>query len=151
MDSQSLNSEIQKRIQAHISDFQNLPAWEDKYKKIISLGKQLSPIDEKYKTDENLVRGCQSQVWLYASLNSEKKMILQGDSDALIVRGLVALVLSVYSNTSPSEILESPMDFLKSMGFEGNLSPSRTNGLFAMIKQIRNYAIAFDYLLKSQV
>lgn len=141
---------IQERQQKIVQEFSQLTQWEDRYKKIIEMGKSLSSMPEELKTEQNIVKGCQSQVWLFAGLNDQGGMVLQGDSDALIVKGLVSLLLHVYSGATPGEILATPPDFLKALGFEGNLSPSRANGLHAMLKQIRNYATAFDYLLKTR-
>lgn len=141
---------VKGRIDQFKNTFSQLPSWEEKYKKIIAMGRALAEMPESLKTEENKVKGCQSQVWLHASLNASQEVVLVGDSDALIVKGLVALLLAVYSPSKPQDILQNPPDFIKDLGFEGNLSPSRTNGLYSMIQQIRNYAIAFDYLLKSQ-
>ncbi|MFS4459889.1 SufE family protein [Bdellovibrio sp. HCB2-146] len=141
---------IHDRQAAVINDFSALEDWEARYRKIIDLGKSLPDIDASLKTEQNAVKGCQSQVWLHASLDNQGHMILQGDSDALIVKGLVALLLKVYSGSTPSEVLMTPPEFLKALGFEGNLSPSRANGLHSMLKQIKLYAAAFDYLLKSK-
>lgn len=131
------------------AEFQNLKSWEDRYKKIISLGKALPDLPENLRTEDAKVKGCQSQVWLHAKLNSLGEIEFQGDSDALLVKGLVALLLKVYSGSTPEEILTTPPDFLKAIGFEGNLSPSRANGLFSMMKQIRYFAAAFG-MLKGQ-
>lgn len=141
---------IQERQAKIVQEFSQLTQWEDRYKKIIEMGKSLSSMPEELKTEQNIVKGCQSQVWLFAGLNDQGGMDLQGDSDALIVKGLVSLLLHVYSGAKPGEVLATPPDFLKALGFEGNLSPSRANGLHAMLKQIRNYATAFDYLLKTR-
>lgn len=141
---------IQERQTKLIAEFSNLESWEDRYKKIIDLGKALPEMPEDLKTESNIVKGCQSQVWLSASLNSDGTVHLQGDSDAMIVKGLVALLLRLYSEASPSEILATPPEFLRALGFEGNLSPSRSNGLHSMLKQIKLYATAFDYLLKTK-
>ncbi|WP_374080359.1 SufE family protein [Bdellovibrio bacteriovorus] len=141
---------IQERQNKIIQDFSALTQWEDRYKKIIEMGKALPEMPENLKTEQNAVKGCQSQVWLSANLNEQGQMMLQGDSDALIVKGLVGLLLSVYSGATPSEILATPPEFLKALGFEGNLSPSRANGLHSMLKQIKLYATAFDYLLKTK-
>ncbi len=141
---------IQEKQQKLIQEFSQFPQWEDRYKKIIEMGKSLPEMPSDLKTEQNIVKGCQSQVWLSASLSDGGKVQLQGDSDALIVKGLVSLLLNVYSDASPSEILSTPPDFLKALGFEGNLSPSRANGLHAMLKQIKLYATAFDYLLKTR-
>lgn len=143
----SIVAEHQKQI---VAEFQSLQDWEDRYKKIIEMGRQLPEMPEELKTDDNKVKGCQSQVWLHAQLSPEGKIILQGDSDAMLVKGLVAVVLRVYSGGSPQEILQTPPDFLKTLGFESHLSPSRANGLHAMLKQIRLYATAFAYVLNSQ-
>lgn len=141
---------IQEKQQKLIQEFSQFPQWEDRYKKIIEMGKSLPEMSSELKVEQNIVKGCQSQVWLSASLSDDGKVQLQGDSDALIVKGLVSLLLTVYSEASPSDILATPPDFLKSLGFEGNLSPSRANGLHAMLKQIKFYATAFDYLLKTR-
>jgi cysteine desulfuration protein SufE len=132
-----------------IEEFKSLPSWEERYQKIIALGKELKPYPEKFRTDDNKVKGCQSQVWLLAELDASRKIIhLYADSDALIVKGLVALLLQIYSDKSPQEILEIQPDFIRELGFESNLSPSRTNGLQSMIKQIKYYALAFQALIK---
>ncbi len=133
-----------------IREFQGLKDWEERYKKIIDMGKQLPEMPPELKTAENQVKGCQSQVWLHAQLSSQGEVVLQGDSDAMIVKGLVALLLRVYSGANPNEILQTPPEFLRALGFEGNLSPSRANGLHSMLKQIRLYATAFAYVLNSQ-
>lgn len=141
---------IQDRQKAIVTEFSQLESWEDRYKKIIELGKALPAMPEELKTESNIVKGCQSQVWLSASLNEHGEVVLLGDSDALIVKGLVSLLLSLYSGSAPAEILQTPPEFLKTLGFEGNLSPSRANGLHSMLKQIKLYATAFDYLLKTK-
>lgn len=141
---------IEARQNKIIADFSAIQNWEDRYKRIIELGKSLPEMPENLKTEQNIVKGCQSQVWLSAQLNEQGQMILQGDSDALIVKGLVGLLLSVYSGSAPAEVLATPPEFLKALGFEGNLSPSRANGLHSMLKQIKMYATAFDYLLKTK-
>lgn len=141
---------IQEKQAQVIADFSAVTDWEARYRKIIDLGKSLPAMDESLKTEQNIVKGCQSQVWLHASMDSQGNMILQGDSDALIVKGLVGLLLKIYSGSSPSDVLMTPPEFLKALGFEGNLSPSRANGLHSMLKQIKLYAAAFDYLAKSK-
>jgi cysteine desulfuration protein SufE len=141
---------IQERQAQVIADFSAVTDWEARYRKIIDLGKSLPAMDESLKIEQNIVKGCQSQVWLHASLDNQGNMILQGDSDALIVKGLVGLLLKIYSGSSPSDVLMTPPEFLKALGFEGNLSPSRSNGLHSMLKQIKLYAAAFDYLNKSK-
>ena len=121
--------------------------WEAKYEKIIDYGKKLTPLSDEYKTDDLKVKGCQSQVWIRAQLNDKNEVLFEGDSDALIVRGLVAIVLKVYSGEKPESILKTEPLFLREIGFETGLSPSRSNGLYSMIKQIKYYATAFQYLL----
>jgi len=139
---------IQERQAKVIADFSAVEVWEDRYKKIIEIGKAMPEMPEALKTEDNKVKGCQSQVWLSASLNSQGQMVFFGDSDALIVKGLVGLLLKVYNESTPAEVLATPPEFLKALGFEGNLSPSRANGLHSMLKQIKHYATAFDYMLK---
>lgn len=143
-------SVIAERQAQVIKEFSASEDWEGRYKRIIELGKNLPDMPADLKTEQNIVKGCQSQVWLSASLNDQEQMVLLGDSDALIVKGLVALLLKVYSGAAPAEVLQSPPEFLKALGFEGNLSPSRANGLHSMLKQIRLYATAFDYLIKTK-
>ncbi len=122
-------------------------SWETKYEKIIQLGKQWPSLEESLKVEDLKVKGCQSQVWIKAEMTADKKIKFKGDSDALLVKGLVALVLTVYDNETPESILATDVGFLKDIGFDTGLSPSRSNGLFSMIKQIRYYATAFQYLL----
>lgn len=146
----STQSTLNERQQKITDEFQKISGWEDRYKKIIELGKALPELPDAMKTEESKVKGCQSQVWLHAHLDADQRIVFQGDSDALIVRGLVAVLLLVYSGSQPQEILASPPQFLKAIGFEGNLSPSRANGLFAMIKQIQMFAMAFQYQINSK-
>ncbi len=129
-----------------IAAFKKFSSWEQKYEYIIKLGKSLAPMPETLKTEQNKVRGCQSQVWLSAQLNGEQ-IIYQADSDAVIVKGLAALLVSVFSQRTPQEILGSQTDFLSEIGLTQHLSQSRSNGLAAMVKQFKNYAIAFQVLL----
>lgn len=144
-----MNPILQTRADEIVRQFQALPDWEARYRLVIDLGKALPALPEALRTEEVKVKGCQSQVWLHASLDGDR-VIFQADSDALIVKGLVALLVRVYSGVTPQDILSFPPEFLKQLGFEGNLTPSRANGLHSMLKQIRNYAVAFDYLLKNQ-
>jgi cysteine desulfuration protein SufE len=139
--------QIEDKIAAVKKDFPLSDDWEKKYEKIIEYGKKWPGLDEQLKTEELKVKGCQSQVWIKAELSPEKKVIFRGDSDALIVRGLVAIALSVYSGETPEVILKTEPTFLKEIGFDSGLSPSRSNGLYSMIKQIKYYATAFQYLL----
>ena len=138
----------QERQQILIEDFSKIPDWEERYRRIIELGKNLPGMAENLKTEENKVKGCQSQVWLHASLNNQGQVVFTGDSDAVLVKGLVALLLQVYSQSEPQAILSTPPEFLKKLGFEGNLSPSRANGLNSMLKQIQLIATAYSMLLK---
>lgn len=137
---------IHEKQQALVKEFAELSDWEERYAKIIKLGKTLPDLDEKYKTESNRIKGCQSQVWLHASLE-DNKVVYQADSDATIVRGLAALLVHVFSGHQPDEILASNVDFLKEMHLMSHLSQSRANGLGSMIKQFKNYAIAFQHLL----
>jgi cysteine desulfuration protein SufE len=138
---------LQERADHMVKEFDALKDWEDRYKKVIQMGKAWGDLPDEKKSEEAKVKGCQSQVWLHAHLSEDQKVQFQGDSDALLVKGLVAVLLSVYSNSTPEEILKSSPDFLKRLGFEAHLSPSRANGLFAMLKQIRHFAFAFQVQL----
>lgn len=140
---------IELKAQEMVAQFAKVADWEQKYEKLIELGKAWPGIPEDLKTEDLKVKGCQSQVWIKAELK-DGKVFFQGDSDAIIVRGLVALVLSVYSGQTPSEIMRYDASFLKEIGLDSGLSPSRTNGLYSMIKQIKYYATAFAYLLSKQ-
>jgi len=135
--------EREERLKSEFSRFSN---WEERYKHIIDLGKALPPLPQELYDEKYKVRGCQSQVWLHAELTPEKKVRFKGDSDALIVKGLIAVLLNVYSDATPEEILSSSPQFLKDIGLEGHLSPSRANGLYAMVRQIHYYAKAFQAL-----
>ena len=141
---------IEQRIEFLMNEFSQLKGWEDRYKKIIEKGKNLGDLPEQFKVEQNKVKGCQSQVWLVAELNPKKEIVFRADSDALIVRGLIAILLQVYSLATPAEILKTQPDFLQKMGFNNNLSPSRTNGLYSMVKQIHYYALAFKALLEKK-
>jgi cysteine desulfuration protein SufE len=118
--------------------------WEDRYKKIIEMGKKLPKMEESFKVDSNLIKGCQSQVWLHSELNSLGQVLLQADSDALIVKGLVSIILHVYNTAMPNEILSTPPEFMKTLGLETHLSPSRANGLRAMIQKIVMIAMSYQ-------
>ncbi|MFN8847714.1 MAG: SufE family protein [Bdellovibrionales bacterium] len=127
---------IETKKQKLISEFSAISDWEDRYKRIIELGKQLPVLPESSKTENNKVKGCQSQVWIVTTLSGDGSLQFQADSDALIVKGLVAIIVDLYSGSKPEEILKFQPDFMKSLGFDTHLSPSRTNGLYAMIKRI---------------
>lgn len=136
---------IQKHSQAILKDFSQLSSWEERYKKIIHIGRIAPPLDVKYKTSEWLVKGCQSQVWLFAKQNSHGQVVFQSDSDALITKGLVALLLKYYSPLLPEEILSQPVpDFFDKLDLKNHLSPTRVGGLFSMLKYIQYYAKAFS-------
>jgi len=125
-----------------VNEFKEFSDWEDRYRYIINLGKELALMPEDFKTDANKVKGCQSQVWLHASLNGDKIEFLS-DSDASIVKGIVAILLRVYSNSTPDEILSLKPNFIDEIGLRQHLSMSRANGLNSLLKQISLYALAF--------
>ena len=132
-------NETQDRI---IEDFSAFDDWMDKYAMLIDLGNSLAPLDEKYKTQDNLIEGCQSRVWLQADYE-DGKIKFTAESDAVIVKGIVALLVEVLSNHTPDEILSSDLYFIDQIGLKENLSPTRSNGLLSMVKQMRLYAMAF--------
>jgi len=134
---------IQETQQEIVEEFALFDEWMDKYEHIIELGKDLPLIDEKYKVEENLIKGCQSRVWLHAEL-VDGKIIFTADSDAIITKGIVGLVISVFSNHTPKEIIDADLFFIDQIGLQEHLSPTRSNGLLAMLKQIRMYAIVFS-------
>ena len=134
-------NEIQDEV---IEEFSSFTDWMDKYQLLIDLGNELAPLDEKYKTESNLIDGCQSRVWLQADLTAEGKMMLQAESDALIVKGIVALLVRVLSGHSPQEVLDADLYFIEQIGLKEHLSPTRSNGLLAMLKQIKMYALVFS-------
>ena len=129
-----------------IEEFEGLTDWMDRYAYIIELGGQLPEIPESYKTPENLIEGCQSRVWIHAELNGDGEVVFEADSDAMIVKGIVALLLRVLSSQKPEDILDSELYFIDSIGLKEHLSPTRSNGLVAMVKQMRMYALAFKTL-----
>lgn len=131
--------EIENEI---VEEFSNCDDWMDKYSYIIEFGKTLPIIDEKYKTKSNLIEGCQSQVWLNAELEGGK-IIFKADSDAIITKGIVGLLIRTLSNQSPDDILNAKLEFVEKIGLKEHLSPTRANGLTAMIKQMKLYALAF--------
>lgn len=140
---------IAQKQAAIIAEFEQLPDWEARYQRVIERGKAMAAMPEALRVDKNKVKGCQSTVWLHAELDGEN-VRFYGDSDAVIVRGLVALVLDVYSGETPQTILATPPDFIARTGLASHLSQTRANGLAAMIKQIKHYALAFDLLLKQR-
>jgi len=132
--------EIQQEIVEEFSGFED---WMDKYAYLIEIGNEMTPIDAKYKVESNLIRGCQSRVWLQQEFK-DGKIIFEAESDALIVKGLVALLLRIYSDRTPKEILESEPRFIDEIGLRQHLSPTRSNGLLAMVKQMKLYALAYE-------
>ncbi|MBL1232246.1 MAG: SufE family protein [Vicingaceae bacterium] len=134
---------IKETQQEIVEEFALFDEWMDKYEHIIELGKDLPLIDKNYKTDENLIKGCQSKVWLHAELKASK-IIFTADSDAIITKGIVGLVIRVFSNHTPQEIIDADLFFIDQIGLQEHLSPTRSNGLLSMLKQIRMYAIAFS-------
>lgn len=142
-------ADIQEIQQTILREFQALGDWTERYKYIIKLGKELEPLDEEHKIEENLVRGCQAQVWLNTSLN-EEKVVFEADSDAAITKGLVALMVRFYSGQTPEDIISTNPDFIKKIGMEEHLSPTRSNGLASMVKQMKIYAMAYRTKLQKQ-
>ncbi len=143
------NLSIEQKINALIERFTKYNDWEERYGTLIDLGKSLPVMDEAYKTEANKVKGCQSQVWLFAELSGDK-VIFHADSDATIVKGLVAVLVSVYSGSTPDEILATKPTFIETIGLREHLSMSRANGLNSMIKQISLYAMAYKVKLQQQ-
>lgn len=131
--------ELQQEV---IDEFNDFDDWMDKYQLLIDLGNEQEPLDAKYKTEQNLILGCQSRVWLHAEF-IDNKVIYKAESDALIVKGIISLLIKVLSNHTPDEILNSDLHFIDVIGLKEHLSPTRSNGLLAMVKQMRIYALAF--------
>ena len=132
-------NEIQDEVIEEFSDFTD---WMDKYPLLIDLGNEMTPLEEKYKTESNLINGCQSRVWIQADYR-DGLLFFTAESDALIVKGLIALLLRVLSGHTPQEILDAELYFIDEIGLKEHLSPTRSNGLLAMVKQMRVYALAF--------
>ena len=132
-------NELQDNVIEEFSDFDD---WMDKYALLIDLGNSLPPLEEKYKTERNLIEGCQSRVWLQADY-VDGKILFKGESDAVIVKGIVSLLISILSDHTPQEILDADLYFIEKIGLKEHLSPTRSNGLVAMVKQMRMYALAF--------
>ena len=136
---------IEQVQQEIIDEFSVYTDWMDKYGYLIELGNELKDLDAKEKTDQNLIKGCQSRVWLVAEIENGK-INFRGESDAVIVKGLVALLLRVVSGRTPKELIENDLHFIDDLGLKQHLSPTRSNGLLAMVKQIRLYAVAYNRL-----
>ena len=132
--------EIQEEI---VDEFSMFDDWEERYQYVIDLGNSLPLIDEKYKTEENIIKGCQSKVWLHGD-EQEGKVIFTADSDAILTKGIIAILIRVFSNQKPVDILEADTAFIDEIGLKEHLSPTRANGLVSMIKQIKMYALAFQ-------
>lgn len=134
---------VQEEERAVVDEFSIFEDWMDKYEYIIELGKSLQVIDERDKTEENLIKGCQSRVWL-SSRFEDGKIFFAADSDAIITKGIIALLVRVFNGRTPEEILSSDFSFVEKIGLKENLSPTRANGLVSMIKQIKSYAVAYS-------
>lgn len=136
--------EIQEEI---IDEFSMFEDWEERYQYMIDLGKTLPLIDEQYKTDDNIIKGCQSKVWVHAEMNDDK-VAFTADSDAIITKGIIAILIRVFSKQHPKDIIEADTNFIDEIGLKEHLSPTRANGLVSMIKQLKMYAIAYQTQLK---
>jgi cysteine desulfuration protein SufE len=130
----------QKQIEL-IEEFAMFPSWMEKYEYIIELGKDLQTLPEELKNEDHLIKGCQSRVWISASKNADGTLHFEGDSDAIITKGMVSLIVRIFEGEKGQDIVDAPMEFLKEIGLMENLSPTRSNGLAAMIKQIKTYGL----------
>ncbi|MDR0660310.1 MAG: SufE family protein [Prevotellaceae bacterium] len=139
-------NEIQDQIVEEFSVFND---WMDRYSYLIELGNGLQVMDEKYKVDQNLIKSCQSRVWVNADL-ADGKIVFTADSDAIITKGIIALLIRVLSNQTPKDIMNANLYFIDKIGLKENLSPTRANGLVGMVKQMRDYAIAYNSILANQ-
>ncbi len=135
---------IDKIQQEIIEDFSLFDDWMQRYEYIIELGKSLNIIDEKHQIEENLIKGCQSKVWLFAEKNAQQNVVYTANSDAILTKGIIALLLRVFSNQKPKDILDANLHFIDEIGLKEHLSPTRANGLLSMVKQIKLYALAFQ-------
>ncbi|MDO4958998.1 MAG: SufE family protein [Prevotellaceae bacterium] len=133
-------NEIQDEV---IEEFSAFDDWMDKYQLLIDLGNEQEPLDEQYKTEQNLIDGCQSRVWLQCDKDVEGNLVFTAESDALIVKGIIALLIRVISGHQPQEILDADLYFIEQIGLKDHLSPTRSNGLLAMVKQVKAYALAY--------
>lgn len=132
--------EIQDEI---IDEFSMFDEWDERYQYVIDLGKTLPLIDEQYKTEENIIKGCQSKVWLHGE-QQDGKVVFTADSDAILTKGMIAILIRVFSNQKPADILDADTAFIDEIGLKEHLSPTRANGLVSMVKQIKMYALAFS-------
>ena len=135
---------INDRQDEIIEEFQDFDDWMDRYQLLIDLGSSMPPLPEQYKTEQNLIDGCQSRVWLQAALTPEGRIHFQAESDALIVKGIVSLLIRVLDDQTPQDILDTDLYFIERIGLREHLSPTRSNGLVAMVKQMKMYALAFS-------
>lgn len=140
---------IQETEQEIIDEFSDIDDWMDRYAMIIDMGNTLPPIDEAYRTPEHLIEGCQSRVWLNSELTSDGKVEFTADSDAIIVKGIISMLIKVLSGHTPQEILDADLEFIDKIGLSENLSPTRSNGLLAMVKQMKMYALAYKTRLEN--
>ncbi len=138
---------IETKQQEIVSEFSFFEDWMQRYEHLIELGKSLPLIASEYKTDDNIIKGCQSKVWVHAELDQDR-LIFTADSDAILTKGIIALLIRVFSEENPKDIIDSKTDFIDQIGLKEHLSPTRANGLLSMIKQIKLYAIAFQTQLK---
>lgn len=139
MSDQKTIEEVEKEI---VEEFSLFDSWDDKYEYIIDLGKKLPPLEDQYKTDGNKVRGCQSTVWLVADFRNGK-VLFKADSDAVIVKGLISMLIRVLSGHTPEEIIKAKLDFIQQIGMTTHLAQTRSNGLLSMVKQMKNFALAY--------
>jgi cysteine desulfuration protein SufE len=137
-----MSNTIQETEKEIVEEFELFDSWDDKYEYIIDLGKKLAPLEEEHKIDSNRVRGCQSTVWLHATFN-DGKIYFTADSDAIIVKGLISMLIRVLSGHTPDEILEAKLDFIQQIGMTTHLAQTRSNGLLSMVKQMKNFALAY--------
>lgn len=138
--------EIQDEI---IDEFSMFDDWEERYQYMIDLGKTLPLIDDAYKTEDHLIKGCQSRVWVHAEMNGDK-VVFTADSDAIITKGIIAILIRVFSHQHPKDIIDADTHFIDKIGLKEHLSPTRANGLVSMVKQLKMYAIAYQTQLKNQ-
>ena len=136
-------SNIQNIQEDIIDEFSMFEDWLQRYEYMIELGKSLPLIDDKYKTDDNIIKGCQSKVWVHADMK-DNKVVFTADSDAIITKGIIAILIRAFSNQKPKDIMEAKTDFIDEIGLKEHLSPTRANGLVSMIKQLKMYAIAYE-------
>ena len=140
---------INERQDEIVEEFTELDDWMDRYQLLIDMGSSMEPLAEEYKTEQNLIDGCQSRVWLQADLTPEGRIHFQAESDALIVKGIVSLLIRVFDNQTPQDILDADLYFIDRIGLREHLSPTRSNGLGAMLKQMKMYALAFKTMHNS--